>query len=108
MDVKVYLTPGSDGSCRAARECMAMGVPIVAAKRGHLIDLVDDGVTGILVDDDPEELAAALVRLATKPDERTQMAEASWRKSQKRFGLPQQAKLVESFYAQILGAAAPK
>jgi len=108
MDVKVYLTPGSDGSCRAARECMAMGVPIVAAKRGHLIDLVDDGVTGILVDDDPDQLAAALVRLATKPDERAQMADASWKKSQKRFGLPQQAKAVEAFYAQILGVPAPK
>lgn len=108
MDVKVYLTPGSDGSCRAVRECMAMGVPIVAAKRGHLVDLVEDGVTGILVDDDPDQLAAALVRLATKKDERAQMSEASWKKAQKRFGLPQQAKNVEAFYAQILSVPAPK
>jgi hypothetical protein len=48
------------------------------------------------------------VRLATKSDQRAEMADASWRKSQKRFGLPQQAKLVESFYAQILGVPAPK
>jgi glycosyltransferase involved in cell wall biosynthesis len=106
MSVKVYLTPGSDGSCRAVREAMAMGVPVVAARRGHLVDLVEDGVTGILVDDDPEALAAALVRLARDPDERARMAEATWRKAQRRFGLPQQAKAVEAFYAQVVGARA--
>ena len=104
MSVKVYLTPGSDGSCRAVREAMAMGVPIVAARRGHLVDLVEDGVTGLLVGDDPKELAAALLRLAKEPGLRTQMAEASWRLAQRSFGLPQQAKAVEAFYGQVLAA----
>jgi glycosyltransferase involved in cell wall biosynthesis len=104
MSVKVYLTPGSDGSCRAVREAMAMGVPIVAARRGHLVDIVEDGVTGLLVDDDADHLAAALVRLATNPAERMQMSEASARKAQRRFGLPLQAKNVEAFYSQVLAA----
>ena len=104
MNVKVYLTPGSDGSCRAAREAMAMGVPIIAAKRGHLVDLVEDGVTGILVDDDPDQLAAALVRLAVDRDLCAQMSDAAYKKAQRRFGLPLQGKTVEAFYTQILGA----
>lgn len=103
MSVKVYLTPGSDGSCRAAREATAMGVPIVAAKRGHLVDLVEDGVTGILVDDDPDQLSAALVRLAKNPEERARMSDAAFKKAQRRFGLPGQARAVEAFYAQVLG-----
>ena len=106
MSVKVYLTPGSDGSCRAAREAMAMGVPLVAAKRGHLVDLVDDGVTGVLVDDDPEQLASALVRLAGDEKARAGMADASFKKAQKRFGLALQAKTVEGFYGTVLGAKA--
>ena len=104
MSVKVYLTPGSDGSCRAAREAMAMGVPIVAAKRGHLLDLVEDGVTGVLVDDDPAQLAAALVRLARDGAERARMSDAAFKKAQRRFGLPGQARAVEAFYAQAMGA----
>ncbi len=108
MSVKVYLTPGSDGSCRAAREAMAMGVPLVAARRGHLVDLVEDGVTGVLVGDEPDELAAALVRLAKDPAERERMSDASYKKAQRRYGLQQQAKSVEAFYAQVLGAPAPK
>lgn len=106
MSAKVYLTPGSDGSCRAVREAMAMGVPIVAARRGHLVDLVEDGVTGLLVDDDADQLAAALIRLAKDPAERARMADASAKKAQRRFGLPGQAKSVEAFYERVLASHA--
>jgi glycosyltransferase involved in cell wall biosynthesis len=101
MDVKVYLTPGSDGSCRAAREAMAMGVPLVAARRGHLVDLVDDGVTGVLVDDDPEQIAAALVRLAKETKARQAMSEAAHAKAHKRYGLLTQARRVEAVYVEL-------
>ena len=103
MKVKVYLTPGSDGSCRAVREAMAMGIPVVAARRGHLVDLVEDGITGIHVDDDPEQLAAALIRLARDPKELARMSENSLRKAQRKFGLPLQARAVEAFYSRVLG-----
>lgn len=103
MDVKVYLTPGSDGSCRAAREAMAMGVPLVAARRGHLVDLVDDGVTGILVDDDPEQISAALVRLAKDAKARQAMSEAAHAKAHKRYGLLTQARRVEAVYEELVG-----
>ncbi len=105
MGVKVYLTPGSDGSCRAVREAFAMGVPVVAARRGHLVDLVTDGETGILIDDDPQQLATALIRLAHDPKERKRMSEAARRQAQNQFGLAGQAKRVESFYARLLETA---
>ena len=106
MDVKVYLTPGSDGSCRAAREAMAMGVPLIAARRGHLVDLVDDGVTGFLVDDDADQISAALVRLATDAELRPSMSHASHARAHKRYGLLTQARRVEAIYDEILGGGA--
>ena len=51
LDVKVFLVPGSDGSCRAVREAMAMGKPVVVANRGMLPEIVEDGVNGLVVDD---------------------------------------------------------
>lgn len=63
MDAKVFLVPGSDGTCRAVREALAMGVPVVAARRGILPELVRPGETGLLVDDEPEPLARAFVEL---------------------------------------------
>lgn len=107
MDVKVYLTPGSDGSCRAAREAMAMGVPLVAARRGHLVDLVEDGRTGILVDDDADQIAAALVRLAKDAELRAAMSEASHARARQRYGLLTQARRVEAVYEEILGRKPP-
>lgn len=103
MDVKVYLTPGSDGSCRAAREAMAMGVPLVAARRGHLVDLVDDGETGFLVDDDADQIANALLRMAKEPAFHQKLREQSHARAHKRYGLLTQARRVEAVYEELLG-----
>ena len=104
MDVKVYLTPGSDGSCRAVRESLAMGVPVLAARRGHLEDLIEDGVNGFHVNDDPEQLAELLVRLAHDQGERERLSKTAYRQAHKRFGLALQAESVETFYERVLAA----
>lgn len=106
MDVKVYLTPGSDGSCRAAREALAMGVPIVAARRGHLVDLIEDGVNGLHVGDDATELCAALLRLHAHPAERRKLSETAHDTAHRRYGLTLQARRVEAFYEEVLGRRA--
>jgi glycosyltransferase involved in cell wall biosynthesis len=102
MSVKVYLTPGSDGSCRAVREALAMGIPIVAAKRGHLQDLVEDGVMGIQIDDDADQLADALVRLAEDAKFRSTLSKNAASRAKERFGLDTQAEQVEAVYERIL------
>jgi glycosyltransferase involved in cell wall biosynthesis len=102
MDVKVYLTPGSDGSCRAVREALAMGVPVVAARRGHLVDLVEEGVTGLHVDDDADQLADALIGLGRDRKRLAAMSEAAQKHAHRQFGLPAQAKRVEQFYERVL------
>ena len=68
FDALVFLVPGSEGSCRAVLEAMAMEIPTIATRRGLLPELVDDGRTGRLVDERPDALAAALVDLARQPD----------------------------------------
>jgi glycosyltransferase involved in cell wall biosynthesis len=86
---------------------MAMGVPLVAARRGHLVDLVEDGVTGVLVDADDErgaeQVAAALVRLHRAPKTRAAMSEAAHGRAHRRYGLLTQARRVEAVYEEILG-----
>src|SRR5579884_940208 len=47
----------------AALEAMASGVPVVATRVNALPELVDDGVTGILVDGDDRHLGDALTRI---------------------------------------------
>lgn len=102
MDMKVFLVPGSDGTCRAVREAMAMGKPVVATRRGVLPELVEDGKTGILVDEDPEALANAIERLALDAPLRESMARAARDKALKSFSQEMQASEVARFYERIL------
>lgn len=102
FDMKVFLVPGSDGSCRAARELMAMGKPIIAAKRGMLPEIVEDGVSGLVIDDSPENLAAAITELAGKKELREKMGLKARDVTLSLFSLEGQGERVEGFYRSFI------
>lgn len=102
IDLKVFLVPGSDGTCRAVREAMAMGKPIVCTRRGMLEELVEDGVTGILVEEEPEALATALERMVLAPDLMASMGKAARERALRDFTLAGQAERTAEFYQRIL------
>lgn len=101
IDFKVFLVPGSDGSCRAVREAMAMGKPVIATRRGMLPEMVIDGETGILVDETVEALSAALVRLAKDTELRGRLGEGARRRAMERFSLAEQVEAIERFYGRL-------
>lgn len=80
--VGVVASTGSEAVSRAALEWMAAGRPLVASRVGGLPDLVEDGVTGLLVPPgDSNALAAALKSLLLDPAR----AEAMGAKARKRW-----------------------
>jgi len=102
MDAKVFLVPGTDGSCRAAREAMAMGVPVISSRRGMLPELVADGERGLVVDDTPEKLADAILALARDPERRRAMGQRARRYALEHFSIERQAELVGGIYRELL------
>jgi glycosyltransferase involved in cell wall biosynthesis len=102
LSAKVFLWPGSDGTCRAVREAMAMGVPVIAARVGMLPEIVTDGRDGLLVPHDPEALSHAVRRLALGLSERDEMAVAARETAVRRFDLAAQAARVEQIYRSLL------
>ena len=102
MDIFVFLMAGSDGTARALREAMAMGKPVIVANRGMLPELVEDGISGLVVNDTADELARATLRLLRRPALREALGEAAYQKAHQNFQLDRQAEAVESFYQAMM------
>jgi glycosyltransferase involved in cell wall biosynthesis len=102
MDIFVFLMAGSDGTARALREAMAMGKPVIVANRGMLPELVEDGVSGLVVDDTSEGLANAALRLLRHPETKEALGKAAYQKAHQDFRLDCQVEAVENFYQEMI------
>lgn len=102
MDVGVYLVPGSDGTCRAARELLAMGKPLVVADRGMLREIVPDGQAGIVTDGSVAGLADALLALGRDRERCLALGAGARSLAETRYALAPQAEQVKEIYERIL------
>jgi glycosyltransferase involved in cell wall biosynthesis len=57
-------------------EALALGTPVVSVNAGGIRDSLEGCPAGVLVDDGPEPMAAAVVRILTDPSLRARMAQA--------------------------------
>lgn len=89
MDVKLITSvPRSEGTTTTAIEAMACGVPVVASDVGAISDVVNHGVTGVLVAPvDAEASAAAVLKLMDDPLRRSRMGEAAREAAVEKFGV---------------------
>lgn len=86
--VGVVPSLGSEAVSRAALEWMAMGRPVIASAVGGLPDLVEDGVTGLLVPPgDAVALAEALSSLLADPRRAEDLGRAGRARWEAEFGL---------------------
>lgn len=102
FDTKVFLVPGSDGTCRAVREAMAMAKPAVVSDRGMLPEIVEHGVDGFVCDGTPQALFDALSALANDRALRRRMGAAAREKAVTTFSLDAQADGVLRGYETVL------
>src|SRR3989442_7148542 len=103
FDLKVFLVPGSDGTCRAVREAMATGVPIIASRRGLLPEIVRDGTDGLIVDDEVGPLTSAMERIAGDAALRARMGSNALERARSEFSQKKQAEKVLDAYRRWLG-----
>lgn len=101
FDVNVFLVPGSDGTCRAVREAMAMGKPCVVSNRGMLPELVRHGEDGYVCDGSPDGLFGHLAELGRDAGVRSRMAANARQRALDEFSLEQQAQAVLAVYNSI-------
>lgn len=102
----VFLFPSLfEGLGIAALEAMALGKPCVACRVGPLPEVVEEGVTGLLVaPQDPAALAGAILRLADDEPARLRMGRAGRARVEALFDLRTAVRRVEAVYAMLTGA----
>ncbi len=103
MDCFALMGAGSDESCRAALEAMAVGKPVVARRVGALPETIVDGETGILLDaDQPEGVARALLEILGDPERGRRMGKEGRRRAEAEFNSARHVQQVEQVYSTVL------
>ena len=102
LDCIIFLQPGSDGTCRALRQGLAVGLPALVTRRGLLPELVRDGETGFLVDEEPGALATALVRLAADRELARSLGRAAREEAEVRYAPERYLELLLSLYRRVV------
>ena len=93
-----------EGYGMACAEAMAHGRPVVASAVGGLLDLVEDGVTGLLVPPrDPAALRAALERLLGDAALRCRLGEAARERARERLSREATGERLVALYGAALG-----
>lgn len=102
FDIGLFLKPGTDGACRAVREIMAMGKPLIVADRGMLREIVAHQRNGLVTDGSPDMLCRAMITLYRDAGLRSQYAQDALKTARVRYALPVQADAVLDIYTRIL------
>jgi glycosyltransferase involved in cell wall biosynthesis/ribosomal protein S18 acetylase RimI-like enzyme len=105
MDIYV-IASHREGFPRSAMEAAAMGVPIIATDVRGCRQVVEHGLTGLLVPvRDPAALAAAIAQLATDADRRSSMGRAAREKAARDFDQQRCIDITLSTYGGLLRTA---
>ncbi len=102
---RMFVLPSrSEGFPLTVLGAMARGLPVVATRVSGLLEVVDDGVTGLLVPPaDPAALAGAMVEIWTDPNRCGRMGHAGRQCAEERFDVRRMLAQYEELYREEPG-----
>lgn len=103
VDVVAHCSVQPEPFGRVIIEGMAAGRPVVASAAGGSLEIITDGVDGLLTPPrDPKALAEALERLLADPALRRRLAAAARQTVVARYSIDRHVAAVQAFYADVL------
>ena len=95
-------TSETESFCLSILEAMCFGCPSVARRVGGIPEVVEDGVTGLLVSsDDAGELARAVESLIQNPERRLVLGRAAQQHARERFSSEAIVPQYEALYRRV-------
>jgi glycosyltransferase involved in cell wall biosynthesis len=99
-NVFLMMRAGSDGSARALRQAMRLGKPAIVSNLGMLPEIVEDGVSGYVVELEAHEIAQRVEDLIKDEEKRRRFGEEA-RKRSLQWDYIQEAERVAEFYKRL-------
>ncbi|HEY1662744.1 MAG TPA: N-acetyl-alpha-D-glucosaminyl L-malate synthase BshA [Verrucomicrobiae bacterium] len=97
-----FFTSETESFCLSILEAMFFGCPSVARRAGGIPEVVEDGVSGLLIpSDNPDALAQALESLIREPERRKAMGLAAQRRARERFSAGAIVPKYEALYRRV-------
>ena len=100
----IFILPSiSEGAANVVMEASASGLAVIATDVGGVPDIVEDGITGLLVKPkDPDSLYAALLNLLASPDLVREMGIAGRNRMVNRYGWEVVCTQVDENYRRVI------
>lgn len=93
----------AEGLPNAVLEYMAAGLPTIASRVGGMAELIQDGVTGLLVPaEDANALAGALLQFLRDPEQARQIANNGQRFAVENFSFERLIREIDELYGELL------
>jgi glycosyltransferase involved in cell wall biosynthesis len=103
LDIVVHASTTGEPFGQVIIEGMAEQKPIIATNGGGVPEIVEDGITGLLVPmGDAPRMAEAIDYLLTHPDVATEMGIRGRERVQTHFTIQKTARMVEAVYREVL------
>ena len=88
LDLVVLATTTHEAFGRVIVEAQAAGVPVVATEVGGVVDIIENGRTGLMVPpSDPQSMAEAVIKIFKDPAFAANLAEAAYKKVKEKYNV---------------------
>ncbi|MFA5095871.1 MAG: lipopolysaccharide heptosyltransferase II [Candidatus Omnitrophota bacterium] len=104
LDLLVLATTTHEAFGRVVIEAQAAGVPVVATSVGGVVDIIENGRTGLLVPpSDPQSMAEAVIKIFKEPALARALAEAAYQKVKEKYNIELMVNNTLDAYKDALG-----
>ena len=83
-------------------EALASGVPVLAVKAPGAVDILTDGLDGLLVDNDVEKFANALEKIIREPELKEKLSQGALKTSEK-YSIDTISERMLNLYREVIG-----